>query len=102
MDSEALEKRTVCVTILSQPYRLTLRAASNPKEVEELAQAVDELLHSVAAKMPSADSTRVAVIGCLELADKLHTLELDLLKLKDRISHKTEEFAGLLEQALEG
>lgn len=102
MDSEASEKRTVRVTILSQSYPLTLPAASSPAEVEELAQAVDDLLHSIAAKMPSADSTRVAVLGCLHLADKLHALELDLLKLKDRISHKTEEFAGLLEQALEG
>jgi cell division protein ZapA len=102
MDSEASQKRTVRVTILSQSYPLSLPADSSPTEVEELAQAVDELLHSIAAKAPSADSTRVAVLGCLHLADKLHILERDLLKLKERVGQKTEEFAGLLEHALEG
>ena len=94
------EKHAVRVTILNQPY--TLVAGEDAREVEELAHSVDELLHSIAAKASSADSTRVAVLACLHLADRLHTLEQDLTNLKERVGRKTEEFAGLLERALEG
>ena len=94
------EKRPVRVTILNQPY--TLLAGEDAREVEELANSVDELLHSIAAKAPSADTTRVAVLACLHLADRLHSLEEDLNNLKERVGRKTKEFAGLLERALEG
>jgi cell division protein ZapA len=94
------EKRPVRVTILNQQY--TLLAGADARDVEELAHSVDELLHSIAAKASTADSTRVAVLACLHLADRLHTLERDLTSLKERVDQKTEEFAGLLESALEG
>jgi cell division protein ZapA len=94
------DKRPVRVTILNQPY--TLLAGEDAQEVEELAHSVDELLHSIASKAPSADTTRVAVLACLHLADRLRTLEQDLNDLKERVGRKTEEFAGLLERALEG
>ena len=94
------EKRPVRVTILNQPY--TLVAGEDAREVEELAHSVDELLHSIAAKASTADSTRVAVLACLHLADRLRTLERDLSELKLRVDRKTEEFAGMLEQLIEG
>jgi cell division protein ZapA len=61
---------------------------------------VDELMLSIAAKAPSADSTRIAVLACLHLADKLRALERDLDRLKQRVDSKSVEFAGLLEQLL--
>jgi len=94
------EKHPVRVTILNQPY--TLLAGEDAREVQELAQSVDELLHSISAKAPNADATRVAVLACLHLADRLHALEQDLTNLKERVGRKTEEFAGLLGRALEG
>ncbi len=94
------EKNTVRVTILGQPY--TLRAQGDAREVELLAQSVDDLMHSIASKSPNADSCRVAVLACLHLADKLSSLEHDLGTLKQRVERKTEEFTGLLDQALEG
>jgi cell division protein ZapA len=92
-------KQPVRVTILSQPY--TLLAKGDPREVEQLAQSVDELMLSIAAKAPNADSTRVAVLACLHLADRLHELEQDLTTLRQRVGRKSEEFAALLEQAFE-
>jgi cell division protein ZapA len=94
------EKRSVRVTILSQSY--TLLTAGDPREVEEQAHNVDELMLSIAGKSPNADSTRIAVLACLHLADRLHSLQTDLSDLKQRVERKSEEFAGLLEQALEG
>jgi len=92
------EKQPVRVTILSRPY--TLLPTGDPREVEEVAASVDELMLSIAARAPNADTTRIAVLACLHLADKLRMLERDLQGLKQRVDRKSEEFAGILEQLL--
>jgi cell division protein ZapA len=97
--SDKPEKQPVRVTILGQSYLLL--AKGDPREVEQLAQSVDELMVSIAGKALNADSTRVAVLACLHLADRLHELEQDLAVLRERVGRKSEEFAALLEQALE-
>ena len=94
----APEKQPVRVTILSRPY--TLLATGDPREIEAVAASVDELMLSIAAKAPNADSTRIAVLACLHLADKLRMLEGDLSRLKDRVDRKSVEFAGMLDQAM--
>jgi cell division protein ZapA len=68
--------------------------------VEEVAASVDELMLSIAAKAPNADSTRIAVLACLHLADRLRALERDLSLLKQRVDRKSEEFAGMLEELI--
>ena len=98
MESSTPERQPVRVTILSRSY--TLLAAGDPREVEEVAASVNDLMLSIAAKAPSADSTRIAVLACLHLADKLRALERDLDHLKQRVDSKSVEFAGLLEQLL--
>lgn len=92
------EKQPVRVTILSRPY--TLLATGDPREVENLAREVDELMLSIAGRQPNADSTRIAVLACLHLADRLRGVERDLTALKQRIERKSEELAVLLERAL--
>ena len=98
MESGPPDKQTVRVTILSRPY--VLRTAGDPREVEEVAASVDELMLTIAARAPNADSTHIAVLACLHLADRLRALEADLAQLKARIDRKSGEFAGLLEQLL--
>jgi cell division protein ZapA len=92
------DKQPVRVTILSRSY--TLLAGGDPREVQDLAAEVDALMLSVAAKAPNADSTRIAVMTCLHLADKLRSLERELNGLRQRVDRKSEEFAGMLEQVL--
>ena len=99
MDPASAPKQPVKVTILSQSY--TLLASGDPREIEALARSVDQLMLAIADKAPNADSTRIAVLACLHLADKLRSLDQDLSRLKQRVSQKSEEFAGLLERALE-
>ena len=98
MQTNTSEKQQVRVTILSRPY--TLLVAGDSREVEEVAASVNDLMLSIAAKVPNADSTRIAVLACLHLADKLRTMERDLHSLKERVDRKSEEFAGMLEQVL--
>ena len=98
MESSNPEKQAVRVTILSRPY--TLRTSGDPKEVEAVAASVDELMLNIASRAPNADSTHIAVLACLHLADRLQTLERDLTQLKERVDRKSGEMAGLLEQLL--
>jgi cell division protein ZapA len=98
MDNGATEKQPVRVTILSRPY--TLLAAGDPREVEEVAAGVNDLMLSIAGRAPNADSTRIAVLACLHLADRLRALERELGSLKERVGRKSVEFAGMLEQLM--
>ena len=92
------EKHPVRVTILSRLY--TLRTAGDPGELEQVAASVDELMLNIAAKAPNADSTHIAVLACLHLADRLRTLEGELHSLKDRVDRKSGQFADMLEQLI--
>ena len=67
MENSAPERQQVRVTILSRPY--TLLTTGDSREVEEVAASVNDLMLSIAAKAPNADSTRIAVLACLHLAD---------------------------------
>src|SRR5689334_4316708 len=96
MDNGASDKRQVRVTILSRPY--TLLATGDAHEVEAVAASVDELMLSIAAKAPNADSTRIAVLACLHLADRLRSLERDLNELKARVDRKSGQLAEMLDQ----
>jgi cell division protein ZapA len=93
------EKRSVRVTILGQPYSIV--ASGDPAEIQQLANSVDELMHEIAKKLPNTDNTRLAVLACLHLADRLSSLERDLGHLKSRVDRKSEELAGLLDRVLE-
>jgi cell division protein ZapA (FtsZ GTPase activity inhibitor) len=96
MDAPA--KNAVRVTILSRPY--TLRTTGDPAEVEALAGSVDELMLNIASKAPNADSTHIAVLACLHLADSLRQAERELGDLKQRVGQKSERFAGLLDRLI--
>ncbi len=99
MPPGAPDKHPVRVTILNQTY--TLLAAGEDREVQELADSVNQLMSALAARSASADNLRVAVLACLHLADRLRTLEHDLADLKQRVDRKTREFQLLLDQAIQ-
>jgi cell division protein ZapA len=97
MESSAPEKQPVRVTILSRPY--TLLASGDPREVEEVAASVNDLMLSIASKSPNADSTRIAVLACMHLADRLRALERELNQMKEQSGRKS-ELAEQVEQLL--
>ncbi len=100
MDGGHSDKKPVRVTIFGQPY--TLRAAEDPGDVEDLARRVDSLMANIASRSGSTDASRVAVLACLHLADRLRALERDLVSLRQRVDQKSERFSLLLDQVLEG
>jgi cell division protein ZapA len=98
METSGPEKQPVRVTILSRPY--TLLATGDPREVEEVAASVDALMLSIAAKAPNADSTRIAVLACLHLADKLRLIEKEVEELRQRKDSRSGEYAAMLERLI--
>ena len=101
MDNSTPEKQTVRVTILSRSY--TLRTTGDPREVEEVAASVNQLMLSIAGKAPDSDSTRIAVLACLHLADQVRELERELAgvhDLRQRLDEKTQRVAGLLDRLI--
>jgi len=92
------EKQPVRVTILSRPY--TLLASGDPRETEAVAESVNEIMLSIAGKLPSADTTRIAVLACLHLADKLKLAERELEELRQRKDTRSGEYAAMLEKLI--
>ena len=92
------DKQSVRVTILSRPY--TLRVAGDPREVEEVASSVNDLMLSIAAKAPDADSTRIAVLACLHLADRLRSLERQVQQKQGVDPQLVEQLIAAVEEAV--
>ncbi len=88
----------VRVTIFNQSYSLV--ASEEPGRIEELAQRIDELMSSIAARAGNVDQTRIAVLACLHLADQLESAEHQLAELKNKVEDKAREFSVLLDGAI--
>jgi cell division protein ZapA len=82
-------KQPVKVTIYNSAY--TLLAQGDPQELIDAASAVDDLMHSIASRSATSDSTRIAVMACLHLADKLRRLD-------STMKARTNEIVALLDQ----
>jgi cell division protein ZapA len=100
MESSTPEKQPVRVTILSRPY--VLRTAGDPRELEQAAASVNDLMLTIADRAAISDPTHIAILACLHMADKLRILEREFSSLKERVDRKSEEFAGMLQQLIEG
>ena len=91
--------KTVRVTIFHQQY--TVSSSGEAGDIEALAQEVDELMTSIAQRAGNIDASRVAVLACLHLADRLRGIEGELAQLKARVSDKSRQFSVLLDSAIE-
>jgi cell division protein ZapA len=89
-----MSRQPVRVQIFNQSYSLLVDG--DPGEVQEIAHQVDELVAAIASRTSSSDSTKVAVLACLHLADKLRAAEKQLQLFED----KSGRIATLLEEAL--
>ena len=97
MDS-GTERNTVRVTIYNQPY--TLAVNGEPGAVEALAHSIDQLMMDIAQQAGNAEGSRVAVLACLHLADRLRGLEQELSNYRSSVGEKTRHFSLLLDEAL--
>ena len=93
MDAGSSDKKLVRVIIFQQPY--TLRASGDPRETQDLAASVDELMNQIAAKAASTDPARVAVLASLHLADRVRKLERTLEDLGERVADLDRKLSDL-------
>ena len=91
--------QTVRVTIFHQQY--TVSASGDAGEIESLAQEVDDLMTSIAQRAGNIDASRVAVLACLHMADRLRSIERELSELRTRVTNKSRQFTVLLDRAIE-
>ncbi len=89
-----MAKSPIRVHIFNQTY--TLLTDGDEREVQAIAHEIDELMTSIANRASSGDSTRVAVLACLHLADKLKSAEKKLRSYEA----KSGQIAELLDAAL--
>jgi cell division protein ZapA len=97
MDAPDKNKPVVRITIFNQTY--TVSTSGDPQDTEELGRQVDELMSSIARRAGNLDSTRTAVLACLHLADRLRSIERELLELKQSVDHKARDLMTRLDQA---
>lgn len=93
------EKSPVRVSIFNQTFSLLV--AGDPADIQAAANEVDELMHTI-ARSGNMDATRVAMLACLHLQDRVRTLESEFTQLRARVENTSREFALLLDDALEG
>lgn len=97
MDAPDNRKQTVRLTIFNQTYSVS--TAGDPRDTEELAHEVDELMSVIARRAGNLDATRTAVLACLHLADRLRVAERELDSLRSSVQHKSRDFALMLDRA---
>jgi cell division protein ZapA len=93
-----MERKSVRVTIYNQPY--TLGVSGEPQEVEALAQTVDNLMTGIAQRAGNVDGMKVAVLACLQLADQVRGLEMEVASIKTNVDNKSREISSLLDEVL--
>jgi len=98
MASGTPEKKPVRLSIFNQTYSLLV--TGDPSDMERAAHEVDELMSTI-ARAGNNDSTRIAVLACLHLQDRLHMLERELDSLKHHVDDRTKHLSVLLDQLIE-
>ena len=91
-----MPRQSIRVHIFNQTYTL-LADDDDAAALQEIAHQIDELMTSIAGRVNSGDSARVAVLACLHLADKLRTAEQKMKSLEGQ----SERIAAMLEEALQ-
>ena len=84
------DKKSVRLTIYNQTF--SLRVTGDPEELVRAANDVDELMTTI-ARSGNMDATRVAILACLHLQDKVDSLQSEL----DGLRGRSRELAGLLD-----
>lgn len=93
------DKQQVKVTILNQTFSLV--TSGDPNDTLQLANEIDELMNGIAMRSQNLDSTRVAVLASLHLADQLRSVQNELTRLQNHVHERSRRLSDLLD-SLEG
>jgi len=93
------DKQQVKVTILNQTFSLV--TSGDPNDTLHLANEIDELMNGIAMRSQNLDSTRVAVLASLHLADQLRSVQNELTRLQNHVQERSRRLSDLLD-SIEG
>ena len=63
--------RILDIEIFGQRYKIRVKGEEDEKYIGHLTSLVDQKMHEVAVKSKSADTTKIAVLAALNIADEL-------------------------------
>ncbi len=89
------EKQQVKVTILNQTFSLV--TSGDPNDTIQLANEIDEMMNGIAMRSQNLDSTRVAVLASLHLADQLRSVQNELKRLQTNVNERSKRLTELLD-----
>jgi len=98
-EAAAADKAPIRVTIYGQTFSVLTEA--DPREVDELAREIDELMSSVASRSGIADTSRLALLVCLHLADQLKSERREKAGIKAELENRIRKVATMLDQVSE-
>jgi cell division protein ZapA len=87
----------VRVDIFDQAYNLR---GTDPEYILKLAEYVDEKMRAVAKQTNTVDSSRLAVLAALNIADEYHLLKRKLEGGSSEYLQRAQRLASVLDEAL--
>ena len=83
------------IEIYGQRYKIRVKGDEDEKYIGHLTSLVDQKMHEVAVKSKSADTTKIAVLAALNIADELFLSQKKLDQLNDVLGHMETEIESL-------
>jgi cell division protein ZapA len=93
--------KIIDIEIYGQKYRIRVKGDEDEKYIGHLTSYVDQKMHEVAVKSKSADTTKIAVLAALNIADELFLSQKRLDQLNEAIGHMETEIESLEVHLLE-
>ncbi len=90
------DKKSVRLTVFNQTFNL--RVSGDPADALQAASEVDQLMTAI-SRSGNMDSTRVGILACLHLQDRVHALEAELARLR-AIEERARELTRLLDDVV--
>jgi cell division protein ZapA len=79
------------IEIFGQRYKIRVKGEEDEKYIGHLTSHVDQKMNEVAVKSKSADTTKIAVLAALNIADELFLAQKKLDQLNEVIGHMETE-----------
>jgi cell division protein ZapA len=97
MGSDPTDKRPVRINIQNHEFSLLVSGAAAAAELEQAAHEVDDLMRTI-ARAGNMDFTRVAILACLHLQDRVRSLEREVSQIESRFEDRTRQLSCLLDE----
>ncbi len=83
------------IEIYGQRYKVRVKGEEDEKYIGHLTSYVDQKMNEVAVKSQSADTTKIAVLAALNIADELFLTQKKLDQLNEVLGHMETEIESL-------